>query len=177
MGGGDKGLLPFGPGSVLSTVIARFEPQVAALAINANGDPERFGAFGLSVLPDGVPGFPGPLAGVLAAMDWAFGQGAFHVVTVPSDAPFLPCDLVPRLLLADAALAVAATAGRLHPTAALWSVDLRVDMAATLARGERRVRDFTDRHNATVVDFPAGPPDPFLNINTPADLDAARGWL
>lgn len=180
MGGGDKGLLPLGAGTVIGQVIDRTRPQVRALAINANGDPGRFDRFRLQVLPDGVAGFPGPLAGVLAALDWALGQGAGWVLTVPSDTPFVPRDLVPRLSLAaegGAPVVIVATVDRLHPTCGLWSVSLRDDLAVTLARGERKVRDFTDRHGAAVVAFDLGPPDPFFNINTPADLAQAQGWL
>ncbi len=180
MGGGDKGLMPLGQGTVLSAVIDRIMPQVAGLAINANGDPARFAGFGLPVLPDPLPGFPGPLAGVLAALDWALVQGAGAVVTVASDTPFLPCDLVPRLLWGaegGAPVVIAATGDRLHTTCAVWSVTLRDDLAATLARGGRKVRDFTDRHGAAVVRFAPGPPDPFFNINTPPDLAIAEGWL
>jgi molybdenum cofactor guanylyltransferase len=181
MGGGDKGLLPFGSGTLLGAVIARFAPQVDALALNANGDAARFGRFGLPVLSDGVAGFRGPLAGVLAAMDWAAALGAGAVVTVAADTPFLPCDLVPRLIWAaegGSGLAIAATSGvGVHPTAALWPVSLRDDLAAALARGEGKVTDFTSRHNAAVTTFPPGPPDPFLNVNTPADLAAAKAWL
>lgn len=177
MGGGDKGLLPLGSGTVLGAVLDRIAPQVSALAINANGDPARFLTFGLPVLPDSLPGFPGPLAGILAAVDWALGQNAERVVTVPSDTPFVPRDLVAGLMAAQtASVVIAATEARIHPTCGLWSVDLRDDLAATLSRGELKVRDFTNRHQAVVVAFDPGPPDPFFNINTPADLAQARAW-
>ena len=184
MGGGDKGLLPFGAGTVIGQVIARLSPQVGRMAINANGDPARFAEYGLPVLPDGLPGHPGPLAGVLAALDWAILQGADWVVTVPSDTPFLPIDLVIRLVQAvqaGAPLAIAASAGHFHPTCGLWPVQLRGDLAATLQNNQRKLRDFTDRHGAVAVSFPSGPPDPFFNINTPADLAQAQNleplWL
>ena len=179
MGGGDKALLPFGAGVVLDAVIDRLSPQVAGLALNANGDPARFARFGLPVLPDPVPDHPGPLAGVLAAMIWAHAQGATHVVTLPADTPFAPCDLVPRLLLAaeDAGLAVASSAGRMHPTCALWRVALADELRAALAAGQRKVMDFARQHGAAEAVFDAGPPDPFMNINTPVDLAQAQGWL
>jgi molybdenum cofactor guanylyltransferase len=181
MGGGDKGLRAFGGGTVLGAVIARFGPQVDQLALNANGDAGRFARYGLPVIADSVAGFPGPLAGVLAAMDWAAGLGAGAVVTVPGDTPFLPGDLVQRLLWAAEGglrLAVAATAGAgVHPTAGLWPVALRGELAAALARGERKVTDFTQAFGAAVVPFPSGPPDPFLNVNTPEDLAVAEAWL
>jgi molybdenum cofactor guanylyltransferase len=176
MGGGEKGLRPFRGGTLLGAVIARLSPQVADLALNAGGDPARFAAFGLPVIPDPVADQPGPLAGVLAAMDWAAGQGAATVVTVPCDTPFLPGDLVPRLILAgNGGLAIAASGGRLHPTVALWPVALRDDLRATLARGERKVRVFADRHGAALADFPLTTPDSFANANTPADLARLEG--
>ena len=180
MGGGDKGLLPLGAGTVIGQVIGRMAPQVGRMAINANGGAARFAAYGLPVLPDSLPGFPGPLAGVLAALDWAILQGAEWVVTVPSDTPFLPADLVARLVIAakeDAPIAIAATEDRVHPTCGLWSVRLRDDLAATLHKDQRKLRDFTDRHRAVTVSFKPGPPDPFFNINTPADLAQAKAWL
>ncbi len=178
MGGGDKGLLRLGSDTVIGSVIECLSSQVSALAINANGDPARFSTYGLPVLPDSLPGFPGPLAGILAALDWALSRGAVWVVTVPSDTPFVPRDLVALLIAAQTApVVIAATGDRIHPTCGLWSVGLRDDLAATLDRGERKVQDFTDRHGAAVVSFPPGPPDPFFNINTPADLAQAQGWL
>lgn len=179
MGGGDKGLLWLGGQSLLDHIIARVAPQAAALALNANGDAARFASLGLPVLPDPLPGRPGPLAGILAAMIWAAAQGATHVVTVPSDTPFVPCDLIPRLLLAaeTAPLAIAASGGRMHPTCALWPTALADDLQATLAAGQRRVMDYANRHGAAQADFAVGPPDPFYNINTPADLVRAESWL
>ena len=178
MGGGDKGLLALGSGTVIGLVIGRIAPQTGALAINANGDPARFTGLGLPILPDRQPGHPGPLAGILAAMDWALTQHTDWVITVPSDTPFVPHDLVARLLATQTGpVVIAATGDRIHPTCGLWSVGLRDDLAATLARGERKVRDFTDRHGAAIAAFDPGQPDPFFNINTPADLALAQGWL
>ena len=171
MGGGDKGLCPFRGGTLLGAVIARLSPQVEDLALNANGDPARLARFGLPVIADSFPGQPGPLAGILAAMDWAAARGAHNVVTVPCDTPFIPGDLVPRLLLAGGGgLALAASGGHIHPTAALWPVALRDDLRATLAQGTRKVTAFTDRHHAALSDFPLTRPDGFANANTPADL-------
>jgi molybdopterin-guanine dinucleotide biosynthesis protein A len=178
MGGGDKGLLPLGPGTVLSAILARLAPQARPLAINANGDPARFAALGLPVLPDPVPDHPGPLAGLLAAMDWAAGLGAPAVLTVPGDGPFLPMDLLPRLHEAGLP-ALAASAGRRHPVAGLWPVALAPSLREALARGTRKVTAFTDTLDARTVEFPVPPdgPDPFLNLNTPEDLALARRWL
>lgn len=136
MGGGDKGLLTLGGQSLLSLVIDRLAPQVADLALNANGDAARFAGFDLPVIADTIPGFAGPLAGVLAGLDWAAEQGADTIVTVAADTPFFPCDLVPQFLLASDGqahpLVLAATKGDAqtksksksglirHPTFGLW---------------------------------------------------------
>lgn len=182
MGGGDKGLLPLGGGTVLSAVLARLAPQAAPLALSANGDPSRFDALRLPVLPDPLPGHPGPLAGILAAMGWAAGLGADAVLTVPGDAPFLPPDLAARLaarVRASGAPAVAASAGRTHPVAGLWPVALAGALREAIGRGDLRVGAFARAQGATPVEFPVPPggPDPFLNLNTPGDLAAARRWL
>lgn len=178
MGGGDKGLRPFGSGTVLSAVLARLAPQAAPVALNANGDPARFATLGLPVLPDPVPGHPGPLAGLLAAMDWAGGLGAEAVLTVPGDAPFLPRDLAARLRAAGAP-SVAASGGRTHPVAGLWPVRLAPLLREGLAQGLRRVEAFAQAQGAVRAEFDPEPggPDPFLNLNTPEDLEAARRWL
>jgi len=182
MGGGDKGLLPFAGGTLLGAVIARVRPQVTALALNANGDPGRFAAYGLPVLADPVPGQPGPLAGLLAAMDWAAAQGAAQVLTLPTDTPFLPHDLVARLIAAaPGRAAIAATAGGgAHPVIGLWPVTLAPVLRSHLQTGERRVGAFAAAVGAAKVPFPPGPPgppDPFLNLNTPEELAAAGRWM
>ncbi len=178
MGGGDKGLLPFGEGTILSHVLARLRPQAAPIALNANGDPGRFAGLGLPVLPDPVPGHPGPLAGILTAMDWAASMGAPAVLTVPSDAPFLPFDLLPKLYEAGAP-AVVATGGRVHHVTGLWPAALAPALRDFLAEGAQRVQDFAQAQGTRVVDIPLPPdgPDPFLNLNTPEDLATARHWL
>ncbi len=192
MGGGDKALLELGGQSLLARVIARLEPQVAGLALNANGDAARFAGFGLPVVADSMDGFAGPLAGVLAGLDWAAEEGADTIVTVAADTPFFPCDLVPRLLLASegmtAPLALAATprgdtdtksmtAGLIrHPTFGLWPVALRDDLRAALNDGLRKVVIWTDRHGGRLAEFPDSG-DPFFNVNTPADLAAAEAML
>ncbi|MFX0547279.1 molybdenum cofactor guanylyltransferase MobA [Roseovarius sp. S1116L3] len=177
MGGGDKGLLPLGGTTLLDHVIQRVTPQVAAVALNANGDPARLDRFGLPVLADPVEGYVGPLAGVLAGMDWAAQQGAETVVSVAADTPFFPCDLVPRLLLAaegmEAPLALAATPDGRHPTFGLWPVALRDDLRAALMGGLRKVVQWTDAHGAKAAMFPEDG-DPFFNVNTPEDLARAQ---
>lgn len=191
MGGGDKALLHLAGGSrILDHVIARLRPQVAGLALNANGDPGRFEAFGLPVLPDPLPEHPGPLAGVLAGLDRAAGEGARTIVTVAADTPFFPCDLVPRLMLAAEGmthpLVLAATprgpeetrsmsrSGHArHPTFGLWPVALREDLRAALRGGLRKVVLWTEAHGGREALFD-DPGEPFFNVNTPADLDRAR---
>ncbi len=177
MGGGDKGLLPLGTGTILDQVIDRLRPQVAGLALNANGDPARFAFLGVPVLPDSVEGFAGPLAGVLAGLDWAAGEGAETIVTVAADTPFFPCDLVPRLQLAAEGmahpLALAATPDGRQPTFGLWPVVLRADLRAALAGGLRKVVQWTDAHGGRRALFDEGG-DPFFNVNTPQDLARAQ---
>jgi len=192
MGGGDKTLLRLGDTTLLGRVIGRIGPQVAALAINANGAPARFAGAGLPVLADPVPDRPGPLAGILAALDWAAGQGADRVVTVPGDTPFLPGDLVARLVAASDGRApvLAATPGAgqetrsmrdglvRHPACGLWPVVLRDDLRAALGRGARKVAAWADRHDARVAVFDTGARvDPFFNVNTPDDLRRAEALL
>ena len=182
MGGGDKPLLPLAGRPILSHLLDRLAPQVAALALNANGDPGRFAAAapGLPVLPDPVPGHPGPLAGILAGLDHAAARGFPAVLTVPGDSPFIPDDLAARLdaarRAADAPVAHAAS-GRLHPPVALWATALRDDLRAALAAGEGRVAAWAARHRAATARWPAVPRDPFLNLNTPEDLAAAEALL
>lgn len=182
MGGGDKGLCEVGGRPLLAHVIERLAPQVDAVALNANGDPARFAALGLEVLPDSIGDYPGPLAGVLAGLDWAAGQGAESIVTVAADTPFFPRDLVARLEAAaegmDHPLALAATPdperGRVrHPTFGLWPVALRDDLRAALAEGVRKVVIWTERHGGCEALF-KDPGEPFFNVNTPEDLRRAE---
>lgn len=172
MGGADKALLPLGGQPLLAHVQARFEPQVEQLAVSANGDQARLSFTGLPVLRDAQS--QGPLSGILAALDWA--DGADAVVSVSVDTPFLPGDLVPQLWLAgDGGLAVAQSAGRLHPTCALWPRNLRAPLRAYLAAGHAKVMGFCD--GAAVADFAVWGIDPFLNLNTPEDLALAEAAL
>ncbi|MBO9406415.1 molybdenum cofactor guanylyltransferase MobA [Shimia sp. R9_1] len=183
MGGGDKGRLMLGQRSILEHVIERLEPQVAGLALNANGDAARFEDLDLPVLPDSMEGYPGPLAGVLAGLDWAAEQGADAIVTAAADTPFFPCDLVPRLLLAaeDKQHTLALSASRepdgkvwRQPTFGLWPVALRDDLRASLQEGLRKVVLWTDKHDAGQAIFAQTGVDPFFNVNTPDDLQEAR---
>ncbi|MEQ9257910.1 MAG: molybdenum cofactor guanylyltransferase MobA [Roseovarius sp.] len=177
MGGGDKGLLSLGHVTILDTVIARLKPQVPEMALNANGPAHRFTGLGLPVLPDSVAGHPGPLAGVLAGLDWAADRGATSIVTVAADTPFFPQDLVARLLVATegmtAPLALATTPDGRQPTFGLWPVSLRNDLRGALAQGLRKVVLWTDRHGGREAMFDE-PGEPFFNVNTPEDLARAR---
>ncbi|KJS42735.1 MAG: molybdopterin-guanine dinucleotide biosynthesis protein A [Roseovarius sp. BRH_c41] len=190
MGGGDKGLLPLDERPILAHVINRLASQVGTMALNANGEPARFEAFGLPVLPDPIPGFAGPLVGVLAGLDWAAGQGADIIVTVAADTPFFPTDLVAHLTQTAEGmthpLVLAATprgdtdtksmsgSGLIrHPTFGLWPTALRHDLRAALLDGLRKVVIWTDKHHGREAVFDDAL-DPFFNVNTPEDLDVAR---
>ena len=185
MGGGDKCLRDLAGKPMLEHVIERLASQVGAMVINANGDPARFASFGLDVVPDTVGGFAGPLAGVLAGMRWSASAApdAQWIVTVSTDAPFLPLDLTQRLrsAIADAprTIALAASGGNVHPVIGLWPVALADDLEEQLEAGVRKVLHWTDRHASTVVDFPllrfhGRMIDPFFNANTPEELAEAN---
>lgn len=172
LGGLDKPLLPLAGRSLLEWTLAALAPQAAPIALNANGDPARFARFGLPVLDDGTFVGQGPLAGVLVGLDWAAAQGATALLSVPGDTPFIPEDLAARLTPAPSC---ARSAGRVHPLAALWPVAVRADLRRFLSGpGPRAVRDFTAGLGMRLVDFRADAWDPFHNINTSEDLDAAQ---
>ncbi|MCB1368350.1 MAG: molybdenum cofactor guanylyltransferase MobA [Rhodobacteraceae bacterium] len=186
MGGGDKTLLQLGGQTLLARVMAQLAPQVDAMAINANGDPARFADCGLPVIADSVDGFAGPLAGVLAGLDWAAAHGTDRIVTVAADTPFFPGDLVARLDAAARAdgvpIALAASADpergmSRHPTFGLWPVDLREDLRSALAAGTRKVVAWTDPHGCAAAEFSSTPFDPFFNVNTPTDMQVAEDLL
>jgi len=181
MGGGDKPLRELGGRTILARVIARLEPQCACLLLSANGDPLRFAPFGLTVLADGLKQHPGPLAGILAGLDWAaaYRPAAHWILSAPGDCPFLPRDLVARFRQAvsvqGAEVAIAASQGRSHPVVALWNVALRDALReALVVEGLRKVQDWTARYRFATVDWPADPIDPFFNVNTVEDLAEAE---
>lgn len=184
MGGGDKGLRLLAGRPILDHVIARARPQVAELALNANGDPARFADYGLPVVADSIEGFAGPLAGVLAGLDWAAEtlEGCTHLVSFACDAPFLPTDLAGRLAAAVASegaeLACAESGGRAHPVFGLWPLALREDLRRAMREeGIRKVDVWTARHRMVAVTFDDAPVDPFFNANRPEDLEAAERHL
>jgi molybdenum cofactor guanylyltransferase len=181
MGGGDKPMRQIGGRTILERVIARLKPQCCELILNANGDPARFARFGLSVIPDTVENFPGPLAGILAALDWAAAHrpGVSIVLSAAADCPFLPRDLVARLNEAlvneDAQLAVAASGGQSHPVIGLWSVALRDELRHALVQEDvRKIDRWTARYKLATVTWPTKPLDPFFNANTMDDIAEAE---
>ena len=181
MGGGDKPMRQIGGRTILERVIARLTPQCGELILNANGDPARFARFGLPVIPDTVADFPGPLAGILAALDWAavHRPGVSIVFSAAADCPFLPRDLVARLkgalLNEDAQLAVAASGGQSHPVIGLWRVALRDELRHALVQEDiRRIDRWTARYKLATVAWPTEPLDPFFNANTMDDIAEAE---
>lgn len=181
MGGGDKPLRQVGGRSILERLIDRVRPQCAGMIVNANGDPARFAAFGLPVVADTVPGFAGPLAGILSGLDWTAANrpGTDWVASLAADCPFLPADLVVRLhgarLAASADLACATSGGRTHPVIGLWPVRLREDLRRALVEDdERKIDRWTARYRLAEADWPTEPFDPFFNANSPDDIVEAE---
>jgi molybdopterin-guanine dinucleotide biosynthesis protein A len=180
MGGGDKPMRQIAGRTILQRVIARLAPQCDGLILNANGDPARFAAFGLPVIPDGVADFPGPLAGILAGLDWVAANRpeVTFMLSAAADCPFLPRDLVTRLdqarIAQDAQLAVAASDGQSHPVIGLWSVALRDDLRhALVVEDVRKIDRWTARYRLATVSWPIHPLDPFFNANTIEDVAEA----
>ena len=180
LGGLDKGLIEVEGRPILARLVERLAPQCAALLLNANGDAARFVSFGLPVIEDEIGGFAGPLAGVLAGMDYAATRfpSAQNLLSVPADTPFIPADLAARLEAArdasGARIAVAASAGRSHHAVALWPLALADDLRQVLSQGERRVSGFIARYENAEADWPAEAYDPFFNVNRPEDLSEAE---
>ena len=181
MGGGDKARIRVGGATILERVLGRLVSQCDRIIINANGEPGRFGDTGLPIVADSVPGFAGPLAGILAGFDWtaANAPGTECLVSVPGDCPFLPSDLVTRLHAArgasGAALACARSGNQTHPVVGLWAVALREDLRRSLVDEDMRKIDlWTARHGVATADWPAAPVDPFFNVNAPEDAARAE---
>lgn len=179
MGGGDKPLKVLKGVPILSHVLARVARNGRSLVLNANGEAQRFAGFGLPVVADAESDFPGPLAGILAGLDWAAEQGITgDVLSVPGDCPFIPHDLAERL---DAArqqaglpLACAGSGGWTHPVIGLWPVSLREELRTAMAQGERKIDRFTARFGCATAEWPVQPFDPFFNVNTPDELAEAE---
>ncbi|HLZ03095.1 MAG TPA: molybdenum cofactor guanylyltransferase MobA [Bradyrhizobium sp.] len=180
MGGGDKPMRTIAGKTILARVIARLGPQCDGLILNANGDPARFAAFGLPVIADTIADFPGPLAGILTALDWmaAHRTEVKFVLSAAADCPFLPRDLVARLdaarIAVNAELAVAASDGQTHPVIGLWSVRLRGELRHALVEEDiRKIDRWTARYRLATVTWPTSPVDPFFNANTIDDIAEA----
>ena len=181
MGGGDKALIAIGGVAILDRVLTRLRPACTGILLNANGDPARFAHYGLSVVADGVPDFAGPLAGILAGLDWAAANAPdiAWIASTPGDCPFLPRDLVARLhearQKAGTPLACARSGDWRHPVVALWPVGLRDDLRQALTKeGLRKIEVWTARHGVAIAEWPAKPIDPFFNVNTPEDAAEAE---
>ena len=173
MGGGDKGETLVGGQTVMARIIGRLRPQVSSLAINSNGDPARLAKLGLPIISDPLPGQLGPLAGLLAALEWS---DAPWVVTVPSDTPFIPADLVMRLSEAAQGrdCAIAQSDGRKHPVCGIWRTSLGPVLRREIEHGMRKVEAWAARLDCGVADWAVQPYDPFFNINRPEDIATAQ---
>lgn len=176
MGGGDKALIEIGGIAILDRVLQRLTPQCATVILNANGDPARFARFGLPVIADDIPDFAGPLAGILAGLDWAAAHrpDLDWVVSVPGDCPFLPRELVSALhavrQVSQTPLACARSGDWRHPVVGLWPVALRFDLRkALMEEGLHKIEVWTRRHGVAVAEWSDQPVDPFFNVNTPED--------
>jgi molybdopterin-guanine dinucleotide biosynthesis protein A len=183
MGGGDKAKIEINGVSILDRVLAALSAQCVGIGINANGDPKRFADAWVPVIPDSVEGFAGPLAGILAGLDWLAGQnkGIEWLLSVPGDCPFLPDDLVERLhaarrkMGAGVPLACARSGEWRHPVVGLWPLALREDLRKALTvEGLRKIEMWTARHGVALAEWPDQPVDPFFNVNTPDDVKRAK---
>jgi len=182
MGGGDKCLRSLGGRPLLTHVMESMAPQVEELILNANGDGERFEPFGLPVVSDSFPCLAGPLAGILAGMEWlrAHRPGVDLLISAPADGPFVPGNLVSRLLVGKGAARIvcARSGGRSHPPIALWDVTLAEDLRRAMEdEGMRKIDRWTARYPILHVDWPNEPFDPFFNVNRPEDLTRAETLL
>jgi len=181
MGGGDKALITIGGLTILDRVLARLRPACTGIILNANGDPARFARYGLPVIPDSVPDFAGPLAGILAGLDWAAAHAPEieWVVSAPGDCPFPPHDLVSRLhearQKAGTPLDCARSGDWRHPVVALWRVALRDDLRhALIDESLHKIEVWTARHGVAIAEWPTTPIDPFFNVNRPEDAAEAE---
>jgi molybdenum cofactor guanylyltransferase len=186
MGGGDKARIEIGGVSILDRVLATLSAQCTGIVINANGDPKRFADTGVTVVPDNISGNPGPLAGILAGLDWLAAQnnGIEWILSVPGDCPFLPDDLVERLhqarrmMGAGVPLACARSGEWRHPVVGLWPLALRANLRKTLVDEDlRKIEVWTARHGIAIADWPDQPIDPFFNVNTPEDAIKAASII
>ncbi len=190
MNGSDKALLPFGTGRLIDHIHQRLARQLPVLALNTNNDPAHFRDLGIPIIPDEIAGYAGPLAGILAGMEWASTQsdGFSHILTVATDTPFFPDNLCEKLSqqIADAPdrIVIASSAERIYPVFGIWPISSRGELRAWLADDEnRRVMSWIAAHPHKSFEFPLTttqtdqPIDPFFNINTQEDiLEAQKRW-
>lgn len=182
MGGGDKNQLELGGKSLMQHVLDRVERAGGPTVINANGDPRRYASYDLPVIADVIDGYAGPLAGILTGLEWMARHypHCTHMVSLATDAPFLPTDMARRLYTGvgpDASIVQAQSNGQRHPVFAIWPVALAADLRrAVCDEGVRKIDNYTDCHSCNVVSF-SGTPDPFLNLNRPEDFVEAEHWL
>ncbi len=181
MGGGDKARITIGGATILQRVLACLTPQCSRIVINANGDLARFADTGLPVIADSVPDFAGPLAGILAGLDWAAQNtpAIEWLASAPGDCPFLPKDLVTRLHEArdtsNVPLACARSGEWRHPVVGLWPIQLREDLRhALMSEGLHKIELWTARHGIAIAEWRTSPFDPFFNVNTPKDVAQAE---
>ncbi len=181
MGGGDKGMIKIGGQTILERVLERLTPQCSRIIINANGDPLRFAFTKLPVVPDDIPDFAGPLAGILAGLEWAAANApeTEYIASAPADCPFLPRDLFERLEDVRASqnkpLACAKSGDWRHPVVGLWPVALRGDLRhALMEENLHKIEIWTARHGVAIAEWPDQPVDPFFNANTPEDVTRAE---
>jgi molybdenum cofactor guanylyltransferase len=184
MGGGDKAFLNIGGQTILQRALSRFRPQCTGIVLNANGDPKRFSDYDFPVVADDIPDFAGPLAGILAGLDWAakHQSGIEWIASVPGDCPFVPRDLVTRLHAAriseNQKLACARSGEWRHPVVGVWPVSLRADLRhALMDEGLHKIEVWTRRHGVAIAEWPDKPVDPFFNVNTPEDLAKAEALV
>ena len=183
MGGGDKARIKIGKSTIIDRVLATLSGQCVDIIINANGDPARFADTGCVVVADSVPDFAGPLAGILAGLDYLAAQdnGIEWLLSVPGDCPFLPDDMVERLhearrkMGAGVPLACARSGEWRHPVVGLWPLALREDLRKALFdEGLHKIEIWTARHGIAIADWPDRPVDPFFNVNTTEDAAKAE---
>ena len=178
MGGRNKAEIELAGQTLLARTIGRARPQVGRLLLNANRDPAQFSRYALPVLPDTIGDHWGPLAGILAGLEYlreTWPQIAW-LASFPTDSPFFPEDLVARLAEAVSGheIAIATSQGRAEPVFGLWPVALAGELRGALSNGVRKVEDFARRYRLATADFPA---ESFFNINTPDDLQLAAKRL
>ena len=182
MGGIDKGRLKIGDASILEIIIKCLNFQLDKIVLNANGDLTRFSDLEIDVIPDTIKGYVGPLAGILSGLRFAEQNGFSSILTVASDTPFFPVDLLSKLSNVSpqqsALISIAATKQKdkliRHPTFGLWSVSLADDLEKNIHAGLRKIVLWADKHSAKTILFPSSEYDPFFNINTQGDLEEAQ---